>query len=370
MHDPRISKMAKTIVQYALKLEKGDKFLIRGNEAVIPLMKELYKEALLVGALPEVKVEIEELREILLKNGSDEQISYASPIVKEAIAQYDAYIRIEGSFHKNPLQSIPSEKIQMNDRALSQLVKSIASKRLEGKMKNSLTLYPTVAGAMDANMSLSEYEDFVYRACFIDREDPAAEWLKLKEHQEGIINYLKDKDVIRVLNDGTDLTLKVGGRKWENSCGTTNFPSGEVYTGPVETSLNGYISYNLPTVKSGKKVDGIRLEFKDGKVVHATAKVGEEHLLALIATDEGASYVGEFAIGTNENVDRFTGNILFDEKMGGTIHIALGSAYKQTGSKNESNLHWDMILDMKNGGELYADGELFYQNGKFLKGAQ
>lgn len=367
MTDPRVAKMAKTIVQYALKLEKNDKFLIRGSEAVIPLIKELYREALLVGALPEVKIDIEELREILLKNGSAEQIGYTSPITKEAIEKYDAYIRIEGSIHKNPLQSIPSEKIKMNDKASSQLVKSIGIRRLEGKMKSSLTLFPTVAGAMDAGMSLSEFEDFVYRACFIDRESPEAEWLKLKDYQSGIIEYLKDKDYIRVVNDGTDLSLRVGGRKWENSCGTTNFPSGEVYTGPVETSLNGYISYNLPTVKSGKKVDGIRLEFKDGKVVNATAKVGEDHLLSLISTDEGASYAGEFAIGTNENVDCFTGNILFDEKMGGTIHIALGSAYKQTGSNNESNLHWDMILDMKNGGEIYADGELFYKNGKFLK---
>ena len=366
MSDPRVSKMAKTIVNYALKLEKGDKFLIRGSEAVIPLIKELYKEALLVGAYPDVKLDIEDLREILLKHGSDEQISYVSPIIKESIEKYDAYIRIQGSIHSNPLQSITSEKIKMNDIALTQLVKSIGVKKLEGKMKNCLTLFPTVAGAMDAEMSLSEYEDFVYRACFIDKDDPASEWLKLKDYQSGIIAYLKDKLSIRILNEGTDLSLNVGGRIWENSCGTTNFPSGEVYTGPVETSLNGYISYNLPTIKSGKKVDGIRLEFKDGRVINPTAKVGEDHLKALISTDEGASFAGEFAIGTNEKVDRFTGNILFDEKMGGTIHIALGSAYKQTGSKNESSLHWDMILDLKNGGELYADGELFYRNGQFL----
>lgn len=367
MSDPRVAKMAKTIVQYALKLKKGDAFLIRGSEAVIPLIKELYREALLVGALPEVKIDIEELREILLKNGTDEQLQYASPITKEAISKYDAYIRVEGSVHKNPLQSIPSEKIRMNNRALSELVKSIGERRLEGKVKNSLTLFPTVAGAMEAEMSLAEYEDFVYKACFIDKESPADEWLKLKDYQSQLIEYLKDKDVIHVVNEGTDLTLRVGGRIWENSCGTTNFPSGEVYTGPVETSLNGYISYNLPTVMSGKKVDGIRLEFKDGRVISSTAKIGEDHLHALIDTDEGSHYAGEFAIGTNENVDRFTGNILFDEKMGGTIHIALGSAYKQTGSKNESSLHWDMILDMKNGGEIYADGELFYKNGKFLK---
>ena len=285
---------------------------------------------------------------------------------KEAIEKYDAYIRIQGSIHSNPLQSITSEKIKMNDKALNQMFKSISVKKLEGKMKNCLTLFPTVAGAMDAEMSLSEYEDFVYRACFIDKEDPAAEWLKLKDYQSGIIEYLKDKSSIRILNEGTDLSLSVYGRIWENSCGTTNFPSGEVYTGPVETSLNGYISYNLPTIKSGKKVDGIRLEFKDGRVINPTAKVGEDHLKALISTDEGASFAGEFAIGTNENVDRFTGNILFDEKMSGTIHIALGSAYKQTGSKNESSIHWDMILDLKNDGKLYADGELFYRNGKFL----
>ena len=364
--DDRLNKMAKVLVDYSLSIKKGDSFLIQGHEVTIPLMKELYKEALLRGAHPEVKVIVEELAEIMLKYGNDEQIKYVSPVAQCSMEKYDAYLRLEGSFHTRPLVNVSPEKIRDRSTANKKINSTVQKRSFEGKMRWSITQFPTYAGAMEADMSLSEFEDFVFSACFVDKEDPVSEWLNLKNNQQKIIDYIKDKDVIRVVADDTDLTLKVGGRTWINSCGTTNFPSGEVYTGPVEDSLNGHIRYTFPAIQNGKPVEDVRLTFKDGKVVNASAKKGEDLLLALIGTDSGSCYAGEFALGTNYGIQKFTKNILFDEKIGGTIHIALGAAYPATGSKNNSSIHWDMICDMRNGGEIYADGELFYKNGKFL----
>lgn len=364
--DDRLNKMAKVLVDYSLSIKKGDSFLIQGHEVTIPLMKELYKEALLRGANPEVKVVVEELAEIMLKYGNDEQIKYVSPVAQCSMEKYDAYLRLEGAFHTRPLVNVSSEKIRDRSVANKKISSTVQKRSFEGQMRWSITQFPTYAGAMEADMSLSEFEDFVFSACFVDREDPVKEWMNLKNNQQKIIDYIKDKNVIRVVADDTDLTLKVGGRTWINSCGTTNFPSGEVYTGPVEDSLNGHIRYTFPAIHNGKLVEDVRLTFKDGKVVDASAKKGEDFLLALIGTDSGSCYAGEFALGTNYGIQKFTKNILFDEKIGGTIHIALGAAYPSTGSKNNSSIHWDMICDMRSGGEIYADGELFYKDGKFL----
>lgn len=366
MVDERLSKMAKVLVDYSLSIKEGDSFLIQGNEITIPLIKEVYKEALLRGANPDVRVLVEELQEILYKYGSDEQIKYVSPVVQCSVEKYNAALRIGGNYHSKPLINIDSEKISRLE-ASHRKVGAVEQRRtLEGNLRWSITYFPTAAGAMEANMSLSEYEDFVFSACFADKEDPIAEWMKLKEDQQRIVDFLIKKDNIRIIAKDTDLSLRVGGRTWVNSCGTTNLPSGEVFTGPIEDSLNGHIRYTFPAIKSGTQVEDVQLTFENGRVVKAAAKQGEEFLNTMIKMDEGSSYAGEFAFGTNYDIKRFTNNILYDEKIGGTIHIALGAAYPSTGSKNESGLHWDMICDMREGGEVYADGELIYKNGKFI----
>lgn len=362
MVDERLSKMAKVIVDYSLGIKEGDVFLIKGYEPSIPLIKEVYREALIRGAHPEVRVQVEELMEIMMKYGNEDQLKYISPVIQSSAEKYNALLQIGGTYHTKPLLNVNPEKIAKHESAHRKANK----KKLEGNMRWSLTHYPTQSGAMEAGMSLSEYEDFVFSACFVDKEDPIAEWKKLKENQQKIIDYIQTKDHIRVIAKDTELTLRVGGRTWVNSCGTTNFPSGEVYTGPIEDSLNGTIRYTYPAIKSGRPVEDVRLTFENGKVVKATAKSGEDFLNAMVNMDAGSCYAGEFAIGTNYGIKQFTNNILFDEKIGGTIHIALGAAYPITGSKNESGLHWDMICDMREGGELYADGELFYKNGQFL----
>ncbi len=366
MIDERLCKMARALVDYSLGIKEGDVFLIQGYEPSIPLIKEVYKEALKRGAHPEVRVQVEELTEIMMKYGNEDQLKFISPVIQCSTEKYTALLKIGGTYHTKSLLNIKPEKISHYESAHRKAGATVQRRALEGSMRWSLTHYPTLSGAMDAGMSVSEYEDFVFSACFVDREDPIAEWKKLKEDQQKIIDYVSTKDHFRVVAKDTDLTLQAGGRTWVNSCGTTNFPSGEVYTGPIEDSLNGTIRFTYPAIKSGRPVEDVQLTFENGKVAKATAKTGEDFLHAMINMDAGACYAGEFAIGTNYGIKQFTNNLLFDEKIGGTMHIALGAAYPITGSKNESGLHWDMICDMRQGGEIYADGELFYKDGKFL----
>lgn len=366
MVDERLSKLAKLLVNYSLSIKEGDSFLIRGNEITIPLIKEVYKEALLKGANPDVRVAVEELQEILLKYGNEEQIKYVSPVVKSSSGKYNAALRIGGGLHSRSLAGVDPAKLESYETSRRKPAVPGQGRAPESGMRWCITHFPTISGAMEANMSLSDYEDFVFSACFADKEDPAAEWIRLREEQQKIINLLMKKDQIRIISEDTDLSLRVGGRNWINSCGTTNLPGGEVFTGPLEDSLNGCIRFSLPAVMSGIQVEDIRLTFEKGRVVKTFAKQGEEFLKAMIGMDSGSCYAGEFAFGTNYGIDRFTSNILFDEKIGGTIHIALGAGYPSTGSKNESALHWDMLCDMRKGGEIYADGELIYKDGRFI----
>jgi aminopeptidase len=214
-------------------------------------------------------------------------------------------------------------------------------------------------------MSLAEYTDFVFGAGLLDHDDPVAEWRRIDAQQEKICDILNTKSDLRIVSTDTDISMSIAGRKWINCSGHENFPDGEVFTGPVEDTVNGHIRFSFPGIYAGKEIEDIRLEFKDGKVVKATAAKGEELLQALLETDEGARFVGELAVGTNFGIQNFTQNMLFDEKIGGTVHLAIGASYPESGGKNKSGIHWDMLCDMREGGEIYADGELIYRNGNF-----
>ena len=216
-------------------------------------------------------------------------------------------------------------------------------------------------------MSLSDYEDFVYAACKVDQDDPIAAWKQQRAKQQHIVDFLNTRKQIRIVAPDTDLSYGVAGRQWINCYGDNNFPDGEVFTGPEENSAEGYIRYSFPAIYMGREVNDIRLWFEKGKVVKATADKGEELLHSLIAMDEGAAFLGEVAFGTNYGIQHFSRNMLFDEKIGGTVHLALGAGYPESGSVNKSGLHWDMLCDMRQGGEAYADGELFYKDGQFLE---
>jgi aminopeptidase len=246
------------------------------------------------------------------------------------------------------------------------LMQKVMQRAAVGDMKWVSALFPTSAYAQDANMGLREYEDFVYRACLPDMNEPAGYWRGVERKQAQIIDWLNGKKQVHILGPDTDLHLSIEGRRFMNSCCKHNVPDGEIYTGPVENSANGVVSFSYPAIYNGNELVGVRLWFENGRVVRAEAAKNEPLLLAALDTDAGARYLGEFAIGTNYNIDRFTGQILLDEKIGGSFHLALGNSYPQTGGVNKSNIHWDLICDLRTGGSIRIDDELFYQNGKFM----
>jgi len=365
MADQRIVKLAKVLVEYSLEIRKGDYFLIEGYDITQPLVKEVYREAIKKGAHVETRIYIPGLQEIFLKQASDEQLEYVSPYQKFLADNYDAILTIWGGYNEKALSNIDSRRIQKRSTATREVTIKLMN-RIGKDLRWCGTQFPTHASAQEANMSLEEYEDFVYSAGFIDKEDPVKEWEKLSEKQEKICRYLETKKTLHIQSKDTDLKMSIEGRKWINCNGKENFPDGEVFTTPVEDTVEGYIRFSFPGIYMGKEIEDIQLEFEKGRVVKAKAAKGEDLLLALLDTDEGSRFLGEIAIGMNYGIQKFTKNILFDEKIGGTVHAAIGAAPKETGGKNDSGIHWDMLCDMKDGGKIFADGELFYKDGRFL----
>lgn len=366
MVDNRISKFAKVLVNYSLRLKKDDLVVIDGSTVAEPLLKEVYREALAAGANPFITVGLDGVQEILMKQGSDEQICYISPMEKAIYDNANAILSVWGSYNTKSMINIDASKMSMRSRARNVLFNTMLQKMATKEINWCGTQFPTHAVAMDANMSLAEYEEFLFEACHLNSDDPVAEWKKVHDEQQRLVDILDTKKHIEFKSKDTHLTMSIDGRKWINCDGQVNFPDGEIFTSPIENSVNGHIRFTYPAIHLGKEVEDILLTFKDGKVVEATAKKGEEFLKEMLAADEGASFVGEIAIGTNYNIKKFTKNILFDEKLGGTIHLAVGASLPETGGLNHSAIHWDMICDMKDGGEIYADGELIYRDGKFL----
>jgi aminopeptidase len=307
----------------------------------------------------------DELQEILYKEGSDEQLQFVPEPIKLVLETFDCRINIRGATNTRALSGVDPKKQRLRQVAFRELMEISMRRSAAGELRWVGTLFPTNAYAQEADMSLSEFQDFVYGACHVDKADPSAEWRKISLEQQRLVDWLKGKEQLRVQGPSVELTLSIAGRTFINSDGKRNMPSGEIFTGPVEDSVNGWVRFSYPAIVAGREISGVELVFEDGKVVSASAEKNEEFLLSALESDEGARYLGEFAIGTNYGIDRFTKNILYDEKIGGTIHMALGSGYPETGSKNKSSIHWDMICDMRNGGKIFADGELFYDTGDF-----
>ncbi len=281
------------------------------------------------------------------------------------MSHFDAYLKILAPHSLLEDQGQLKEKLRIHQAALKPMLENYSKRTAEGTLKRSLCLYPTQAGAELAGMTLEDYCHFVYHACRLLDADPKASWLAVRATQQHLVDYLNKVSDIRYVGPGTDIRFSVKGRQWMNSDGRTNMPSGEVFTGPVEDSVEGTVDFSFPSLYEGQVVKGIRLTVSKGKVMHWTADEGQD-LLDESFTVPGSRYFGEVAIGTNYNIQQPTLNILFDEKIGGTIHMAVGQSYLQTGGTNNSVIHWDMITDMRQGGKIYADGVLIYQDGKFL----
>ncbi|WP_324669306.1 aminopeptidase [Geochorda subterranea] len=366
MADPRITRMAQVLVRYSVAVKPGEPVLIHCTDLAAPLVREIYREALRAGGHPEVNAGVPGLAEIFYKEASEAQLTYVSPLRELAVERYPVHIHIGAPHNVKELAGVDSRKQAMRSRALADLETRFMEKAALGEIRWVYAEYPTQALAQEAGMSLAEYEEFLFSACRLDEPDPAAAWQQVAAEQERICRALEQVDVLRIVAPDTDLTLRVGGRKWVSADGHYNFPDGEVFTGPVEDSANGHIRFSFPGIYAGKEIEDIRLTFRDGRVVEASARRGEDLLHALLDSDDGARYLGELGIGTNFQIQRFTRNMLFDEKIGGTIHLAIGAGYPETGSRNKSGVHWDMLCDMRDGGEIWADGRLIYQAGRFV----
>ena len=365
MVDPRIGKLADLLVDYSVAVEPDQKILVWGPDIASSLLKEVYARVIRAGAEPFLLVEMPWEIRTMLENASDVQLQNPSSVLHNVLETFDAMIRIKGDVNTKDLTSINPHKMSMRQTARGKLTESYLRRSASGEMKWALTIFPTNAYAQDAEMSLEEYEDFVFKACMPDLNDPIGYWKSVSARQDKVVDWLKGKKDVHVIGPDTDLRLSVDGRKFINCDCHMNVPDGEVFTGPVEDSAEGVVTYSYPAIYEGHEVTGVRLWFEKGRVVKATADKNEEFLLQMLNTSEGSRYLGEFAIGTNEGIDRFTGQILFDEKIGGSFHMAVGAGYPETGSKNKAPIHWDMICDLRDGGEIWVDGDLLYKNGKF-----
>ncbi len=365
MADPRLVKLADLLVNYSVKIKPGDWVLVRGDVIAEPLVSEVVRHVVKAGGNPSIQLSSDDLNEAFMSEASEEQLNWISPVNKMLYDDADVLMAIRATSNTRSLTGIDPEKERIRAIAHRDLTETYMRRSAAKELRWVGTQFPCPAYAQEADMSLRDYEDFVYGATFCDKDDPIAEWQRIHDEQQKIIDWLLGKKIVTVKSPNADLTLSIEDRTFINSDGEKNMPSGEVFTGPVEDSANGWVNFTYPAIRSGREVEGVRLEFKDGKVVKASAKKNEEYLLSQLETDEGAKFLGEFAIGTNYGIQQFTKSILFDEKIGGTFHMAVGAGYPETGSVNKSSIHWDFICDVKEDSEIRVDGELLYKDGQF-----
>ena len=368
MSDPRIENLARILVHYSTQVKEGDKVMIRGfplDPIATPLITEIYREVLRAGGHPYIAVDLENIRYIFLTEASEHQLRQPDPVSKMVAEEFDVDIRIGCDTNTRSLTGVKPEVWKLINRAYSDISETWSQRSASGELRWVVSRFPTHAYAQDAGMSLIEFSDFFYHSAFADSEDPLSQWKQMQENQEKLVNWLEGKQHVRILGRSIDLEMSITGRKFINCHGRGNVPDGEIFTGPVEDSVNGKVKFSFPCIWSGTEVSGVELIFENGKIVKASAEKNEEFLLETLKTDEGANSLGEFGIGTNYQIKRFTKNMLFDEKIGGTIHLALGNGYPVTGSENRSAIHWDMLCDMREGGQIIVDGELFYDSGAF-----
>jgi aminopeptidase len=371
--DSRVEKFAKVLVEHSTRVVPGDRILIEGTTAAEPLIRELYIQILQKGGHPHPMIALPGMMpfsqdELYLTYADDSQLDFVPTFYKLAYDQFEGRIRIHSATNTRGLTNIDPNKVQRRSKATGVITEAQMRRGGEGVFKWVTTLYPTEAYAQDASMSLKEYEDFVFGAVHAHENDPVAYWKSTAAGQQKAIDFLEGKNQVVLRGPNVDLTLSIKNRKFANSTGTHNMPDGEIYTGPVEDSVNGWVKFTYPAIYSGVAVEGAELTFSNGRVEQAKAEKHLDYLLKMLESDAGSRYIGEFAIGTNFDINKFTGNILFDEKIGGSFHMALGAGYPETGSKNKSAIHWDMICDLRTDSEILVDDELFYKNGQFAFG--
>ena len=367
MKDPRIDGLAQVIVNYSLELGEGQSFFISSGVAAEPLVQALYEEALRAGANPVLDLSLEGTQSAFYELAGDAQIDWVPPTQQWAFDHADARMRVLSDTNVRELSNVAPEKQTRRQKAMHPYMQKMMERSAAGDLRWNVTLFPTNAYAAAAGMSLREYEDFYYRACLCDQPDPVAAWEAAAAETYRLAEWIEGREEVHIEGPGTDLRMSVAGRTFKPADGKYNMPDGEFFTGPVEDSVEGEVSFHLPAVIGGREVSGVRLRFAAGRVVEASAERGEEYLIALLDTDDGARRLGELGIGTNFGIDRGTREVLLDEKIGGTIHMAFGQAYPESGGTNESAVHTDLVCDLRLGGKLVVDGEDFQVDGEFVK---
>ena len=365
MPDPRITKLAKILVHYSLEIQPGQQFVIETHPWAEELTLAVYEEAIRAGAHVIILSSTPGAREIYFKYASDAQLDHVSPIARLVNETFDASLDIWTVHNTRSLSGADPNRMARASRARAPLLKIFLERMASKEMHWCGTAYPTHASAQEADMSLADYREFVFGAGMLNDDDPVAYWRNVGQEQQKLADWLKGREQVVLKGSDVDLKMGIKDRIFISCDGKENFPDGEIFTGPVEDSAEGWVRFRYPAIWSGQEVTDIELWFEKGRVVKETASKNQKLLNAQLNTDEGARYLGEFGIGTNYGITRFTKDMLFDEKIGGTIHLAVGAGLPETGSRNESGIHWDILCNMHDA-EIRADGDLFYKDGKFV----
>ncbi len=363
MPDPRVSKHAEVLVHYSVELKPGQQLALRTSPLAHELTLAVYQAALEAGAHIDIQNEVPGARELFLRYAAPEQLDHVSPVYRMVNETYDATISIHADGNTRELSGIDPTRLARTRKAYSPLMRTFMQRAAQGELRWCTTVHPTQAFAQEADMSLREYQDFVYSAGKLELADPVAAWREEGQRQQALVDWLQGRDLVKLEGPDIDLQFSIKGRIFDKADGKYNFPDGEIYTGPVEDTVNGWVRFNYPAISAGQEVADVELWFEDGQVVREQAAKNQALLTSLLNTDPGARFLGEWGIGTNYGIQRFTKHMLFDEKIGGTIHLALGASYPETGGQNKSGLHWDLLCDMAEG-RITVDGDLFYENGR------
>jgi aminopeptidase len=366
MRDPRAENLAKILVGYSTRVKAGEVVSIDGEVGAEPLLRAVYEEVLKAGAHPMLNVALDGLAAVYYEHASDEQLGWVSPLTRWMVENADVRIGIGASANTRELSAVPPERQTRRQAAMGDVQARMMDRSAAGELRWCYTLYPTNAYASEAEMSLADYEDFYFGACLADDGDPLTAWERASSETKRLAEWIEGHEEVRVTAPGTDIKLGIAGRKFIPCDGRHNMPDGEFFTGPVEDSVEGEVTFHLPAVIGGREVSGVRLRFEAGLVVDASAERGEEFLIQLLDTDEGARRLGELGIGTNYAIDRGTLEVLLDEKIGGTVHMAVGRSYPESGGVNESAVHTDLVCDLRLGGKIEVDGIDFQVDGKFV----
>ncbi|MGH2747240.1 MAG: aminopeptidase [Actinomycetota bacterium] len=366
MTDQRIEKLAEVLVDYSNEVKEGDKVSIRGSYVAEPLILAIYKRCLQRGAYPMIRASLPRAEPMFYRFAEDHQLEYMWETDRWLIENLDVGFAIISDTNTRQLSKVDPARQVIASKARRPLLDTSMKRAAKGEYRWNVTLFPTEAHAMDAEMSLDEYEEFFYGACLVDKDDPVAEWRNVAERHARLVKWIEGRNEVHIEGEGTELILEVGGRTFLAADGKENFPDGEIFTGPIENKTRGHVTFTYPAIYGGQSVEDIRLEFEGGRVVDAKASKNEDFLIKTLDTDAGARVLGELGIGTNYGIREFTGEILLDEKIGGTIHLALGASYPESGGVNESAVHWDMVCDLRRGGRITVDGDTLMEDGKLL----